>query len=58
MYCIYFFGLIYVEKIFEQCYLGYRNSQRVREGVWWDQYLSRDSDNQQMEGEDDLKEDI
>jgi len=34
MHCNYFSGGIYVEKTFEQRYLDYRNSQRVREGVW------------------------
>ena len=54
----YFIGRIYVEKTFEQCYLGYRNSQRVREGGWWDKYSSRGSDDQQVKGEDNTKEDI
>ena len=58
MHNSYFAGRIYVEKTSEQCYLGYRNSQRARKGVWWDKYSSRDSDDQQVEGEDDLKEDI
>ena len=58
MHCSYFSGRIYVEKAPEQCYLGYRNSQRAREGVWWDKYLSRGSDDQQVEGKDDSKEDI
>ena len=47
-----------MEKTFEQCYLGYRNSQRAKEGVWWDKYTSRDSNDQQVEGEDNSKEDI
>ena len=54
----YFTGHIYVEKISEQYYLGYRNSQRAREGGWWDKYSSGGSDDQQVEGEDDIKEDI
>ena len=58
MHNSYFTGRIYVEKTSEQYYLGYRNSQRVREGGWWDKYLSRGSDNQQVEGQDDTKEDI
>ena len=29
----YFSGCIYVEKTPEQCCLGYRNSQKAREGV-------------------------
>ena len=54
----YFTGRIYVDKTFEQCYLGYRNSQRAREGGWWDKYSSKGSDDQQVKGEDDSKEDI
>ena len=58
MHNSYFIGRIYVEKTSEQCYLGFRNSQRATEGGWWDKYSSRGSDNQQVEGEDDAKEDI
>ena len=58
MHNSYFIGRIYVEKTSEQYYLDYRNSQRVREGGWWDKYSSRGSDNQQVECEDDTKEDI
>ena len=58
MHNSYFSGGIYVEKTSEQCYLGYFNSQRARKGGWWDKYLSRGSDNQQVEGEDDTKENI
>ena len=54
----YFTGHIYVKKTSEQCYLSYRNSQRVREGGWWDKYSSKGSDDQQVEGEDDSKEAI
>ena len=54
----YFTGRIYVEKTSEQCYLGYRNSQRAREGGWWDKYSSKGSDDQQVDGEDDSKEAI
>ena len=58
MHNSYFTCHIYVEKTSEQCYLGYRNSQRAREGGWWDKYLSKGLDDQQVEGEDDSKEDI
>ena len=58
MHCSYFSGRIYVKKTFEQYCLGYHNSQGTREGIWWDNYLSEGSDDQQMEGEDDPKEDI
>ena len=54
----YFTGRIYVEKTSKQCYLGYRNSQRAREGDWWDKYSSKGSDDQQVDGEDDSKEAI
>ena len=47
-----------MEKTFEQCYLGYRNSQKGREDGWWDKYSSKGLDDQQVEGEDDSKEDI
>ena len=58
MHCSYFFGRIYVEKTSEQYYLNYHNSQETREGVWWNRYSSKGSDDQQVEGEDDPKEDI
>ena len=58
MHCSYFFDRIYMEKTFEQRYLGYHNSQETKEGVWWDRYLSKGSDDQQVEGEDDPNEDI
>ena len=31
-------GCIYVNKTPEQCYLGSRNSQKVKGNVWWDKY--------------------
>ena len=55
MHNSYFTGRIFVEKTSEQCYLGYRNSQKVRESGWWDKYSSKGSDDQQVEGEDDSK---
>ena len=58
MHCNYFPGRIYVEKTSKQYCLGYRNSQKTREGVWWDGYSSKGSDDQEVEGEDDPKEDI
>ena len=58
MHFSYFSGYIYVEKISEQYYLGYHNSQKTREDVWWDMYSSNGSDVQQVEGEDDPKEGI
>ena len=48
MYCSYFSGRIYVEKISKQCCLGYHNSQRVKEGVWWDRYSNKCLDDQQV----------
>ena len=48
MHCIYFSGHIYVEKTLEQCYIGYHNSQKAKEGVWWDKYSSKGSDDQQV----------
>ena len=58
MHCSYFFDRIYMEKTFEQRYLGYHNSQETKEGVWWDRYLSKGSDDQQVYGKDGPKEDI
>ena len=58
MHNSYFTGRIYVKKTSEQCYLGYRNSQKGREDGWWDKYSSKGLDDQQVEGEDDSKEDI
>jgi len=43
-----FFGRIYVEKTSEQYYLDYHNLQKAIEGVWWDRYSSKGSDNQQV----------
>ena len=58
MHCNYFSGRIYVEKTSKQGYLGNHNSQETRKGVWWDRYLSKCLDDQQVEGEDDPKKDI
>ena len=58
MHYSYFSDRIYVKKTSEQYYLGYYNSQKTRENIWWDKYSSKDSDDQQMEGEDDPNEDI
>ena len=41
MHCSYFSDRIYVEKTSEQCYLSYNNSQKTKEGVWWDRYSSK-----------------
>ena len=58
MHNSYFTGRIYVEKTAEQCHIGYRNSQGVREDDWWDKHSSGGSDNRQVEGKDDTKEGI
>ena len=58
MHCSYFSGRIYVEETLKQYCLDYHNSQETKEGVWWDKYSSKGSDDQQVEGEDDPKEDI
>ena len=58
MHYNYFSGRIYVEKTFEQYYLGYHNSQKTRESVWLDKYSSKGLDDQQVKGEDDPKENI
>ena len=50
-----FSGRIYVEKTFEQYYLGYHNSQEAREGVWWDRYSSKGLDDQQVYDQDGPK---
>ena len=49
---------IYVEKTPKQCCIDYRNSQGVWEGVWWDKHSGGGLDDQQMEGQDQLKGDI
>ena len=41
-------GCINVEKTPEQCYLGYRNSQRTERGVWWDKCSSKGLDDRQV----------
>ena len=43
-----FSGRIYVEETSEQYYLNYRNSQKDKEGTWWDKYPSNSSDDQQV----------
>ena len=43
-----FSNRIYVEETSEQCYFGYRNSQKAKEATWWDKYSSNSSDDQQM----------
>jgi len=48
MHYSYFSGRIYGEKTSEQCCLGERNSQKAKEGVWWDRYSSKSSDDQQV----------
>ena len=48
MHYSYFPGRIKVEKTPEQCYLGYRNSQRTERGVWWDRCSSGGLDDQQV----------
>jgi len=48
MHCSYFSGCINVEKICEQCYFGYYNSQKGGGGVRWDKHLSESPDNQQV----------
>ena len=53
MHDSYFFGCIYVEKTSEQRCLSYRNSQKAKEGVWQDKYLSNSLDDQQVEDQDD-----
>ena len=58
MHYSYFSNHIYVEKTSEQYYLGYHNSQKTRECVWWDMYSSKGSDDQQVEGENNPKEGI
>ena len=40
MHCSNFFGRIYVKKTPEQCSLNHYSSQRTKEDVWWDMYLS------------------
>ena len=47
-----------MEKTSEQHYPSYHNSQETVEGVWWDRYSSKGSDDQHVEGEDDPKDDI
>ena len=58
MHYNHFYDRIYVKKTSEQGYLGYHNSQEIKEGVWWDRYSSKGLDDQQVEGEDDPKGDI
>ena len=48
MHYSYFSGRIYVEKTSEQCYLSKRNSQKAKEGVWWNRCSSKGLDDQQV----------
>ena len=58
MHCSYFYGRINVEKTSEQCCLGYHNSQKTKEGVWWDKHLGEGSNDRQVQDQDDPEEDI
>ena len=49
---------IYVEKTPEQYCFGFRNSQKIWEGVWWDKHSSSGMHDQQMEGQDEKKDAI
>ena len=40
MHCSNFFGRIYVKKTPEHCSLNHYSSQRAKEDVWWDMYLT------------------
>ena len=55
-YC-YFSGRIYVEETPLQCCLGYYNSQKAKEGIWWNGYSSNGPNNQ-VKGQDGPKRDI
>ena len=44
----YFSGCIYVERIGEQCYLDYYNSQKDGGDVRWDGHSSEGLDDQQV----------
>ena len=46
MHYNYFSSHIYVEKTSEQYCFDKRNSQKAKEDVWWDKYLSKGSNNQ------------
>ena len=48
MHCSYFSDRIYVKKTSEEYCLDYRNSQKAKEGVWWDKYSSNNLDDQQV----------
>ena len=58
MHNSYFTSRIYVEKTYEQYYIGYHNSQSAKESDWWDKHSSGGSDNQQVKGKDGTKKDI
>ena len=51
-------GCIYVKKTPEQYCLDCHNSQKTWEDVWWDKHSSSGLHNQQMDGQDSLKEAI
>ena len=57
MHCSNFSSRIYVEKTPEQCSLNYYSSQRAKEDVWWDMYLSEGLNGWQVCDQDGLKGD-
>ena len=57
MHCSNFSGRIYVEKTPEQCSLNHYSSQRAKEDVWWDMYLSEGLNDWQVCDQDDEKGD-
>ena len=48
MHYNYFSSRIYVEKTPEQCCINYHNSQKTKEGVWWDRHSSKVLNDQQV----------
>ena len=55
MHCSNFPGRIYVEKTPEQCNLNYHHSRRIKADIWYDMYLSEGLDEEQVDGNDEVK---
>ena len=55
MHCSYFSDRIYVEKTPEQCNLSYHHSRKTKADIWYDMYLSESLDEEQVDGDDEVK---
>ena len=55
MHCNNFSGRIYVKKTSEQYSLNHHHLRRAKEDAWWDIYLSKGLNDEQVYDQDSLK---